>query len=107
MPTRPAAILALCLLSPALAAGDTEAAATEAAARGRRANTILAKPPGLDSKETAAWKTMMGGARNGFDTVADIVATGAPTPRILAALGDTTRNCVACHQSYHLTDIGN
>jgi hypothetical protein len=89
-----------------LGAGDTAAVAGEAAARGRRANAVLAKPPGLDAKETPAWKAMMGGARNGFDSVADVAGSGAPAPRILAVLGETMRNCVACHQTYHIVVDG-
>jgi hypothetical protein len=93
-------------ISADLGAGDTAAVAGEAAARGRRANVTLAKPPGLDAKETPAWKAMMGGARNGFDTIADIAGSGAPAPRILAALGAAMQNCVACHQTYHLVEEG-
>ena len=86
-----------------LATGDTRAAATEAAARGRRVNAVLAKPPGLDTKETAAWKSMMGGARKGFDSLADTINADASTPRVLTVFADTMSNCVACHQSYRLT----
>jgi hypothetical protein len=93
-------------ISADLGAGDTAGVAAEAAARGRRANSTLSLPPGMGAKETPAWKTMMGGARNGFDGLSDLARAGAPTPRLLAALSDTMSNCVACHQAYHLVEEG-
>jgi cytochrome c556 len=89
-----------------LATGDAAGVAAEAAARGRRANATLSLPPGLGAKETPAWKTMMGGARNGFDGLSDLARAGAPTPRLLASLAETMSNCVACHQTYHLVVAG-
>jgi hypothetical protein len=83
------------------ASGNT--AGVAANARGCRADVHPTRPASLDAKETPAWKAMMSGTCTGFDQVADLARTGAPTPRIIGALGDTLGNCVACHQSYRLT----
>ena len=91
------------VITAALATGDLEAVAGEAAARGRRGTPMSAIPPGMKAKETQAWAAMMAGARGGFDDLAGAAQAGAPPAKLLGILGDTMRNCVACHGSYRLT----
>jgi cytochrome c556 len=57
----------------------------------------------MKAKETPAWTTMMGGARAGFDDLADAAQSGAPPIKLIGMLGETMRNCVACHEAYRLT----
>lgn len=87
-----------------LGSGDMDLVAREAAARGRKANVTLARPPSLASKESEAWKMMMGSARAGFDRIAEEANVRAPTAQINKTLADTMRNCVACHQTYRISD---
>ncbi len=61
-------------------------------------------PPGMRAKETEAWGDMMGGARKGFDAVADMAASGATPAQGMGVLGETMRNCVACDQTYRLVE---
>jgi cytochrome c556 len=85
-----------------LGSGDMEHVAREAAARGRKANVTLARPPALAAKESEAWKTMFVSTRGGFDKIAEQAAAHAPAAEINSTLADTMRNCVACHQSYRI-----
>lgn len=87
-----------------LGTGDMDLVAREAAARGRRANVILARPPSLAAKESEAWKSMFLSVRNGFDAVADLARDRAPAASINKTLADTLRNCVACHQTYRIVE---
>ena len=48
-----------------LGSGDMDQVAREAAARGRKANAGLARPPALSAKESDAWKSMIGSVRSG------------------------------------------
>jgi hypothetical protein len=91
-------------ISSALAEGDMQTVATEATARGRRGTPASEIPPTMRAKETAGWTALMSGARQGFDGIADAASSGAPPARILGLMGDTMRNCVACHQSYRLVE---
>ena len=88
-----------------LAAGDMAKVAKEAAARGRKANATLARPPALAAKESEAWKSMIGGARTGFDQLAGEAAAGAPTQQMLGTLAKTMQNCIACHQAYRISVV--
>ena len=45
---------------------------------------------------------MMGGARAGFDEMAGAAQAGAAPDKLMGMLGETMRNCVACHQTYRL-----
>ena len=54
----------------------------------------------MKAKETPAWTAMMGGARGGFDDIARAAHEGAAPSELIGMLGETTRNCVACHRSY-------
>ena len=63
---------------------------------------VSAIPPSMKAKETPAWTAMMGGARAGFDDIARVAHEGAPPSELIGMLGETMRNCVACHQSYRL-----
>jgi len=85
-----------------LGTGDLNLVAREAAARGRKANITLARPPSLAVKESEAWKAMFLSVRNGFDAVADQAQAHAPAATINKTLADTMRNCVACHQAYRI-----
>jgi hypothetical protein len=85
-----------------LGTGDLNLVAREAAARGRKANVTLARPPSLAAKESEAWKAMFLSVRNGFDAVADQAQAHAPAATINKTLADTMRNCVACHQTYRI-----
>lgn len=91
------------VITAALATDDLKTVATEAAARGRKGTPLSSIPPGMKAKETPAWTAMMGGARGGFDDLADAARAGAPPIRLVGMLGETMRNCVACHETYRLT----
>jgi hypothetical protein len=86
-----------------LGSGDLDLVAREAAARGRKANVALARPPGLAAKESDAWKSMFGSVRSGFDQIAEQATARAPAAKINKTLADTMRNCVACHQTYRIS----
>jgi hypothetical protein len=86
-----------------LGSGDMDLIAREAAARGRKANVNLARPPGLAAKESDAWKAMFVSVRGGFDQIAEQAIAHAPAARINKTLADTMRNCVACHQTYRIS----
>lgn len=90
-------------ITAALATDDLKTVASEAAARGRKGTPLSSIPPGMKAKETPAWTAMMGGARGGFDDLADAARAGAPPIRLVGMLGETMRNCVACHETYRLT----
>lgn len=85
-----------------LGTDDLNLVAREAAARGRKANMTLARPPSLAAKESEAWKAMFFSVRSGFDAVADQARAHAPAATINKTLADTMRNCVACHQTYRI-----
>jgi cytochrome c556 len=86
-----------------LGSGDMDQVAREAAARGRKANAALARPPALGAKESDAWKSMIGSLRGGFDQIAEEAIARAPAAKINKTLADTMRNCVACHQTYRIS----
>lgn len=86
-----------------LGSGDMDRVAREAAARGRKANVVLARPSTLASKESEAWKMMMGSTRSGFDRIGEEANARAPAAQINKTLADTMRNCVACHQTYRIS----
>jgi cytochrome c556 len=86
-----------------LGSGDMDHVAREAAARGRKANVTLARPPALAAKESEAWKTMFASTRGGFDKIAEQATAHAPATEINSTLADTMRNCVACHQTYRIS----
>ncbi len=90
------------LIATALANTDLKTVADEAAARGRKGTPVSDIPPTLKAKETPAWTAMMGGARRGFDDIAKAAQDGTPPIALIGMLGETMRNCVACHQSYRL-----
>ena len=90
-------------ITAALATDDLKTVAGEATARGRKGTPLSAIPPGMKAKETPAWTAMMGGARAGFDDLADAARAGAPPIKLLGMLGETMSNCVACHETYRLT----
>lgn len=89
-------------ITTALANNDLKTVADEAAARGRKGTPLSQIPAGLKAKETPAWTGMMAGARAGFDDIAKAAHDGAPPIALIGMLGETMRNCVACHQSYQL-----
>jgi len=89
-------------IASALAKDDLKTVADEAAARGRTGTPRSEIPATLKAKETPAWTTMMAGARAGFDDIARAAHDGTPPVALIGMLGDTMRNCVACHQSYRL-----
>jgi cytochrome c556 len=85
-----------------LGSGDMDQVAHEAAARGRKANATLVRPPTLAAKESDAWKSMIASVRMGFDRIAEQATAHAPAADINKTLADTMRNCVACHQTYRI-----
>lgn len=89
-------------ITSALAKNDLKTVMDEAAARGRKGTPLSEIPPAMKAKETPAWTAMMAGARTGFDDMAKAAHDGAPPIELIGMLGDTMRNCVACHQSYRL-----
>ncbi len=89
-------------IAAALARNDLATVAGEASARGRKGTPLSEIPAGMKAKETPAWTAMMGGARAGFDTIATAAHDGASATVLMGMLGDTMRNCVACHQTYRL-----
>lgn len=88
-----------------LGTNDMDLIAREAAARGRKANVTLARPPTLAAKESEAWKSMFLSVRNGFDAIADQAKDRASSAKINKTLADTMRNCVACHQTYRIAEV--
>ncbi len=90
------------IITAALARNDLQTVADEAAARGRKGTPVSDIPPSLKAKETPAWTAMMGGARAGFDDIAKAAHEGTPPIKLVGMLGETMRNCVACHQTYRL-----
>ena len=86
-----------------LGSGNMDQVAREAAARGRKANVTLARPASLATKESDAWKAMIGSVRGGFDEIAAEATAHAPAEKINKTLADTMRNCVACHQTYRIS----
>ncbi len=89
-------------ITVALGKNDLKTVEDEATARGRTGTPASAIPPGMKAKETPAWTGMMAGARAGFDDIAKAAHKGAPPSELIGMLGETMRNCVACHQSYRL-----
>ncbi|HLG83898.1 MAG TPA: hypothetical protein VKY22_23035 [Bradyrhizobium sp.] len=86
-----------------LGSGDMDKVAREAAARGRKANAALVRPPALAAKESDAWKSMIGSVRSGFDQIAEQAIARAPVATINKTLADTMTNCIACHQTYRIS----
>lgn len=95
-------LTSIAAIEEGLGTGDLDKVAQEAAARGRKANAALARPPTLGAKESDAWKAMIGQVRGGFDEIAAQAAAKASPLQINAALGKTMQNCVACHQTYRI-----
>jgi cytochrome c556 len=92
-------------ISEGLAADDKAKVAAAARPRGLIAIRALPnKPPGLSEAETPEWKSFGMATRNGFDAVADAAEKSASTAEILALLATTTKNCVACHQTFRLVE---
>jgi cytochrome c556 len=89
-------------IATALATDDLKIVAAQASARGRKGTPLSEIPPGMKAKETPAWTAMMGGARAGFDDMAGAAQADAPPAKLMGMLGETMRNCVACHQTYRL-----
>jgi hypothetical protein len=89
-------------IATALAKDDLQTVVEEATARGRKGTPLSEIPSGMKAKETPAWTAMMAGARAGFDDIAKAAHEGAPPTMLVGMLGETMRNCVACHQSYRL-----
>lgn len=89
-------------ITSALAKDDLKIVIEEATARGRKGTPLSEIPPGMKAKETPAWTAMMGGARAGFDDISKAAQDGVPPIALVGMLGETMRNCVACHQSYRL-----
>lgn len=87
-----------------LGSGDMDLVSREAAARGRKANVTLPRPPLLAAKETEAWKSMFISVRTGFDAIADQAKEHAPAATINKMLADTMRNCNSCHQTYRIVE---
>ena len=91
------------VITAAVATGDLQTVAREAAARGSKATPLSALPPGMKAKETPAWAGMMAGTRSGFDELAAAAQTGTAPIKLVGMLGETMGNCVACHAAYKLT----
>jgi hypothetical protein len=85
-----------------LGSGDMSLVSREAAARGRKANVSLARPPALAAKESEAWKMMIGSTRSGFDKIAEQAGEQASPTAISKTVAETMRNCIACHQTYRI-----
>ena len=77
-------------------------------ALGRRPRQVSAGIPGrlrrrrLARAEPRQDQAHPGGARAGFDGIAYAAHEGTPPLALLGMLGETMRNCVACHQTYRL-----
>jgi len=90
-------------ISENLSAGKLDAVAEAAAARGMKRNANDPDfPKTLGPKLTPLWKQMGGGTRKGFDQIAEAAQQGEPKDKILGLMGETMKNCVACHQTYKL-----
>jgi hypothetical protein len=88
-----------------LARGDLAQAALHAAERGVKQSANLARPASLAAKETDEWKQLIRATRLGFDDIAVKAAAGGSRDESLGLLAWTMRNCVACHESYHIVVV--
>lgn len=86
-----------------LGSGDMDQVKREAAARGRKANATLARPASLATKESDAWKMMIGSTRSGFDQIAEQATARVPVAAINKTIAETMQNCIACHQAYRIS----
>ena len=73
-----------------LGSDDMDQIAREAAARGRKANAALARPPALAPRK-ATPGSMIGSVRSGFDQMADEAIARVPAAKINETLADTMR----------------
>jgi len=90
-------------ITEGLADGKLDVVAEAAAARGMKRNSNDPDfPKTLGAKLTPLWKQMGGGTRKGFDQIAEAAQQGESRDKILGLLGQTMKNCVACHQTYKL-----
>jgi hypothetical protein len=84
-------------------ADDRARASAAAAARGLKRNANDPDfPPTLGTKLPPQWKQLGGGARKGFDVLAERIGAGAGTQKYLEQLGIVMTNCVACHATYRV-----
>jgi cytochrome c556 len=92
-------------INEGLANGQTSMVAEAAAARGMRRNANDPDhPASMSDKETQLWKQMGGATRRGFDQLAAAAEQGESKEKLLGILGETMKNCVACHQTYRLAE---
>jgi len=90
-------------MTEGLAEGKLTVVAEAAAARGLKRNVHDPDfPKTLGAKLAPLWKQMGGGTRKGFDQIAEAAQQGESKDKILGLMGETMKNCVACHQTYKL-----
>jgi len=90
-------------MTEGLAEGKLDAVAEAAAARGLKRNANDPDfPKTLGPKLTPLWKQMGSGTRKGVDQIAEAAQQGESKDKILGLMGETMKNCVACHQTYKL-----
>jgi hypothetical protein len=96
-------VVSVQMIAAGLGAGDRAQAGEAAAARGVKRNASdPAFPPRLSTKLPPQWKQLGGGARKGFDGLAETIGAGAATQKCLEQLGIVMTNCVACHATYRV-----
>jgi hypothetical protein len=81
-----------------LTVGDTAAMRAAAAAAG----TAEAADPALATLLPDGWKQLAQRTHVGFDSLAAVVARGAPRDSVIAYLAAVTPHCVSCHATYRL-----
>ncbi|WP_374545285.1 hypothetical protein [Rhodoblastus sp.] len=98
-------VMSIQQISEGLSADDKAKVAAAARPRGLIAVRALPnKPAGLADAETPEWKTLGMATRQGFDAIAEAADKNVSTEEILALLASTTKNCVACHQTFRLVE---
>jgi hypothetical protein len=96
-------VISVQTIAAGFGAEDRAQASTAASARRLKRNANDPDfPPTLGTKLPPQWKQLGGGARKGFDVLAETIGAGAGTQKYLEQLGIVMTNCVACHATYRV-----
>jgi len=85
---------------------DQNQGRTQAAAAARSAGMVMAADgnPALMLKLPLPMKQLGMSVHRDFDELADAINDGAPSQDILQRLSNITTRCLACHETYQLTE---